>query len=234
MSTKLKPLVSTNAPARKRLISALEQLLYSNSLKIEDMLPAVVLNYDRNANIATVRPLIKLLDVQDIGHSRNVIAGIPVLSMGAGNFHISFPMNTGDLGWIHASDRDISQFVQSLKESIPNSGRLHSFSDAMFIPDVFRQYTIAAEDSAAMVIQSTNGATKISIRGDNIKITAPTKILLQTPTVETSANLQVDGNLLVNGTAKIVGDTNIDGVSFIGHGHISSSPGNRTSGGAIS
>ncbi|XAO36863.1 hypothetical protein WP1_224 [Pseudomonas phage WP1] len=32
-----------------------------------------------------------------------------------------------------------------------------------------------------MVIQSTNGATRISIRGDNIKITAPSNVTVDTP-----------------------------------------------------
>ncbi|XAO36864.1 baseplate spike protein [Pseudomonas phage WP1] len=65
-----------------------------------------------------------------------------MISMGAGGFHISFPIQQGDIGWIYAADRDTSQFLESLSMSKPNTGRIHKLDHGMFIPDVFRRYTI--------------------------------------------------------------------------------------------
>lgn len=134
---------------------------------MDGMLPAVVISYDRAENIATVRPLIQTLDTDGVAHQRAQIASVPVLAIGGGDFALSFPVAAGDLGWIEASDRDISLFMQSLADSPPNTVRKHSFSDGRFIPDKVRSYTIDGSDTGAVVLQSLSGGAKVSIRPDN-------------------------------------------------------------------
>lgn len=231
--TKLTPLTSASPPARKRLVTALEQLLYSNALFTENLLPAEIVQYDRESNLATVRPMIMFVDVSGNGIRRNQVVGIPVLSLGAGGFHISFPIKEGDLGWIYASDRDISQFKQSLSSTKPSTGRNHKFADGMFIPDMFRKYVINQEDADAMVIQSVDSATRISIRGDNIKITAPSNVTVDTPLATFTNDVAVGKNLTVTGDAVINGEAIVKGIAVSTHGHISSAPGNRTANGMI-
>ncbi|MNZ27639.1 hypothetical protein D3C78_448590 [compost metagenome] len=99
------------------------------------------------------------------------------------------------------------------------------FSDSIFIPDVFRQYTINGEDAGAMVIQSTDGASRISIRADNIKITTPLKVTLDTPTTELTGDLTVGGNTTMVGTLDVTGvttlpaTTTVAGKAVNGHNH---------------
>lgn len=161
-------------------------------------LPAEVLSFDRARNMATVRPLIVFTAMDNTLIPRDQIVDVPVLSLGGGKFHISFPIAKGDLGWITASDRDLSLFLQSLKQSKASTNRTHDFADSLFVPDVFRKYTVAGEDSGAMVIQSTDGATKISLRGDNILI-ATSKVLVRAPESEFTGNVTIDGNLTTSG-----------------------------------
>ena len=201
----LKPVVSASPSDSRNLRSTLAYMLRQHELRTDQMLPARVINFDRATNMATVKPLIMWLDVNDNQIPRHSIANVPVLSLGGGGFHISFPLAQGDLGWIYASDRDLSLFKQSLKETVANTGRAHRFEDSMFVPDVFRQYTVAGEDSGAMVLQSTDGATKVSIRPDNIKIAAPSKLLIEVPDTEITGNLKVGGN------TEIAGMTNVNG-----------------------
>ncbi|MGQ4806668.1 hypothetical protein ACUBIR_26045, partial [Escherichia coli] len=125
-----------------------------------------------------------------------------------------------------ASDRDLGIFRATLQQSKPNTGRCHRFEDGMFIPDVFRKYVINGEDTNAMVIQSVDGATRVSIRPDNIKMTA-SLVTIDAPTAHFTGNVTVDKTL----TATV--DAVVAGISVKGHGHISSAPGNRTAGAMI-
>lgn len=150
---------------------------------LDGQLPAKVISYDRIKNVAKVQPLIKVILTSGKVKSRAMIAAVPVLALGGGGFCVTFPLKAGDTGWIEASDRDISLFVKSLVESIPNTYRTHDFSDSRFIPDVFTKYTYSSADSADMVIQSLDGTTKINIGPSGIKLTHPVLISLNAPTV---------------------------------------------------
>lgn len=138
---------------------------------VDGMLPAQVTAYDRETNRATVQILIQVVGTDGTVVSRPLIASVPVLVLGSGGFMVNFPINAGDYGWIHASDRDISIFLQGYTESQPNTERVKSFSDGMFIPDVMRDYTINAEDDDRMVISSVDGLTRIALGDGVIKAT---------------------------------------------------------------
>ena len=109
------------------------------------------------------------MDVDLIRQVCNAVT-IPVVAHGAGNFLISFNISIGDLGWIEASDRDISLFKQAYEQSKPNTRRMHNFSDARFVPDVMTGFEIAAEDAGALVIQNKAGNIKIALDEDEIRI----------------------------------------------------------------
>lgn len=142
--------------------------------KTDDMLPAQVIAYDRTTNRAQVMPLIQVVTTASEVVNRAVIASIPVLQLGGGGFVASFPIQPGDLGWIKANDRDISFFKKTLKNSAPNTQRKHSFEDAIFIPDsMFRNVTIAGEDTNNLVIQNNAGTVKIAWWSTFLKIIAP-------------------------------------------------------------
>lgn len=217
----------------RSLTSALVAIGEKESADHDNLLPAIVISYDRNTNLATVKPLIQVVLVNKGIKSRHPLARIQVLSLGGGGFHINFPIKKGDLGWIYAADRDLTSFKSILAEGAPTTSRMHSFSDGVFVPDVFRKYTINSEDADAMVLQSVDGKTTISIRGDNIKVTAPTKVLVDTPLSEFTGNVKIDKNLIVTGTTDVNGGfsaaagqpctlpdtTTTGGLKVVGHDH---------------
>lgn len=135
----------------------------------DGMLPAKVINYNRTTNRATVQILIQVLGTDGTVASRPRIASVPVLVLGSGGFMVNFPITSGDYGWICANDRDISMFLQTYAESQPNTERVKSFSDGVFIPDVMRGYTIDEEDASRMVISTTDGKTRVAIGTGVIK-----------------------------------------------------------------
>lgn len=195
---------------------------------VDDMMPAQVISYNRATNVAQVQPLIVVVNTNDIQIERATIAAVPVLQLGGGGFVLSFPINAGDLGWIKANDRDISLFKQFHKKAPPNTQRKHSFEDALFIPDTMMQgITINAEDANRVVLQSLDGNARISISGDQVKITAETiildasdKITLDTPLTEITGQLIGGTNSSYDRTATFNGDIRTTGDVKGGHGSV--------------
>jgi hypothetical protein len=141
---------------------------------VDGMLPArvVAFNGDRNAPRVTVQPLVALLTTGNAQVSRAQIASLPVFQFGAGGFLMSFPLQPGDLGWIMASDRDISLFLQAYDVARPQTLRKHNFADAVFIPDVMHNYSIAVEDETNAVWQTADSDTRVALWPEFVKITA--------------------------------------------------------------
>ncbi len=204
---------------------------------LDDMLPARVLSYDRSTNRASVQPLILVVNTSNEQVIRAQIASVPVYQAGAGGFVISFPVNTGDLGWIKANDRDISLFKKNYTQAAPNTQRMHTFSDAVFIPDSFmKNVVINSEDAANLVIQTTDGTVRVAIWSNKVKITAPS-VILDTPTTTCTGDLVVDGDTLLTGTVtaqstldvtgkitaetdlQVDGNLDINGIDFATHRH---------------
>lgn len=168
------------------VLRALQKLVAINT---DDCLPATVISYNRTSNRASVQPQVKMVLSDGTLKSRGPIASVPMLQYGGGGFVVSVPAVSGTRGWIKASDRDISLYLQGMQENPPNTQRMHSFSDGFFIPDVLGGYVINGEDAANLTIQTMDGTVRVAIWPNQVKITAPggnaiigqTDIVLTTP-----------------------------------------------------
>lgn len=170
------PVIPSKNPADDGNVGgALNTIFRKRMMKHEARLPAIVMSYDRVRNVATVRPLIQMLKTNGVTVQRASIASVPVLALGGGGYNITFPLANGDLGWIEASDRDISLFLQSMKSAPPSDFLIHRFAHGHFVPDAFRQYTFdSADDASSMVIQNYAGNVKICLDPAAIRVIAPT------------------------------------------------------------
>jgi hypothetical protein len=156
----------------------------SNFSSLAGMMREILANFDRATNRANVKPLIRLIKTNGTVQSRAAVANIPVLQMGGGNFMLNFNLNPGDLGFIKASDRDMSLFLQSFNESPPNTYRKHSFEDSIFIPAPMHNMTINAEDESHVVLSTLDGTQRVAIWANQVKITSDTKVVIDAPLTE--------------------------------------------------
>lgn len=139
--------------------------------EVDDCLPARVISYDDATNRAVIQPIVQMGLTDGSKLSRAKIANIPVYRFGGGGFFMRFPLKAGDLGWLKANDRDISLTMQAGGgEDWPNTTRLHSFSDAVFYPDTFKQWVIAAANADAAVWQSLTGTVCIALTDAGVTI----------------------------------------------------------------
>jgi hypothetical protein len=198
---------------------------------VDDMLPAKVISFDRTTNLAQVQPLIMVVKTDNTIQARAIVASIPVLQIGGGNFMLNYNLNPGDLGFIKANDRDISLFMQSFTQSPPNTYRKHSFSDAIFIPAALKGYTINAEDADNVVLSTLDGTQRVAIWANQVKITSNARIILDAPVVEmtgvfeTGTNVGYGGNGTINGTLNATVDVTAAGISLVNHVHTEVSTG---------
>jgi hypothetical protein len=196
-------------------------------MNTDAMLPARVLNYDRENNVATVQPVIAMLTTDGKVVPRAQVARVPVLALGGGGFCLNFPLVQGDLGWIEASDRDISLYLQSLNEAQPNTYRLHSFEDGRFIPDVMNKFDVGDVAADEMAIQSLDGTVRVTLSPTRVRVVAP-EVLIDTD------QMTVNGVTTFNDEVTFNDDTVTNGIRFSTHKHTGVTTGGGTSGGPTS
>lgn len=148
-------------------------LLRHYGLDFECVLPAVVLKYDRATNIVTVQGAVNRITTSGEPVVRTEME-VPCFNPTGGMIGINFPLKPGDTGWVVASDRDSTFFKQQLGVADPNTDALHKYSFGFFLPDKISGFQIQPEDEGALVIQTVDGATRISIKDERVKITRNT------------------------------------------------------------
>lgn len=191
---------------------------------VDGMLPATVISYNRTTNRATVAPSINKVMTNGEQLVRSQLANIAVLALGGGDFCMTFPLKPGDTGWIEASDRDISAWLQGSgkRRAQPNTHRIHSFSDGRFIPDKLGDYTLPPEAEGGVCLQHKSGACAIIITEEKIIFKGPVEML---DAVDMKQTLAVAGKSTMDGGAAI------GGIEFGTHKHNGVQEGNDTSGG---
>ena len=198
----------------------LKRFLFKN---IDKATPAMVLSHDRAANRVKVKPLITMVDSNGDAVSKSNIASVPVLNLGGGGWLINFNLPAGQQGMIFSFDRDISLFLQAKAESRPNTSRMHTFEDSIFIPQQWFDYVISEEDSAAMVIQNLNGTAKVALDDSSIRI-----VHNETRAEFTSDSTSIDSPLSINlnsaGGINITSDggVTVNNVTFDSSGAVNS------------
>lgn len=208
-----------NESAKKDwLPGVLDMLSHRVKRDMEHCIPCEVIAVHSRTRV-DVKLLIMMVDADGNRVSRQNVTNIPVETLGAGDLLVSFPIQEGDKGWIEASDRDISLFLQSYSESQPGTRRMHSFNDAKFVPDIMTNFTVSQEDSSAVVIQNRNGSVKIAIDQSEVRI------------VNNSVSVKVNGSS-VTGVAP--GGFNLNGLVIDSNGEFTTKSGLSSSNGDVS
>lgn len=238
------PKIPSKPPAIDGDLGGAFAFIFEKLMQATDgQLPARVISYNRATNRAQVQPLISIISTSGTQVGRAPIAAVPVLALGGGNMFINFPLGPGDLGWIEASDRDISLFLQSAQMSPPNDTRVHSFEHGRFVPDVFDNYTFTP-DAGAMVISSLDGSTrlvmsegKINLIAADVQINSTTAEINATSSVTVntaSYNINTTGfGTMVTGSVSLPAATVIDGRPFPTHQHSGVQTGSGNTGGIV-
>lgn len=173
-------------------------------LDVDDMLPAKIIAWDKDKNRAQVEILYLVTMTDGSVNPMLAPAEVPTFVLGGGDLCLCWPLKTGDLGWIKSADRDISLFLQEYNAQPGNTPRIHTFEDAMFIPDVMKDFVMV--DGAAACLQTKDGTTGVAIKSGNIllKVGGNTAVMTAAGTVFskpiTAPNAIINGISIVNHT----------------------------------
>lgn len=154
------------------LVGVIKTAVNKAMQSMDTMLPVEVVAYDRATNRATVRHLVQMVGSDGEAVDRADVASIRVMQPGNGAFNISLPIQPGDKGWLMAADRDISTFQQGLQKSAPNTARMHSFQDGVFMPDAMSNGNAPAGQEGRVVIGANDGSSYMAFDGDGFEWSA--------------------------------------------------------------
>lgn len=184
-------------------LTDLTQLAFRKQmLDVDDMLPARIVSFDRDTNRAQVEILYMVTMTDGSLNGMLAPAEVPTLTVGGGGFVLSFPLKSGDLGWIKASDRDISLFLQEYNAQPGNTPRIHSFEDSVFIPDVMRGWVNPEPDGASL--QTLDGTTRVTLKGGEVKVVVGSCSFTITDS-GVVCNKPIQAPNFTNGTVNLVG-----------------------------
>lgn len=196
---------------------------------IQFRLPAFVIAYDYDTNIATVRIATKKKTTHkdddgkfiDMDYPEyRVRVKQPFSNVDGGGIGIIFPISIGDTGWIEAADCNCDAFFSDpskIQDSSDDFGKF-LFQYGSFTPCVWNpksDWKILEEDKGCIAIRNSEGDLRITLnpKTKEIRVITPTKISCETPLVEMSGNLNVKGAIHSDG------DTTAGAISLKNHVH---------------
>lgn len=80
-----------------------------------------------------VQPLVSMLDAKGIPHPYGLLYSLPVMRLQGGNSAVICDPQVNDIGLAIFADRDISNVIETKAESSPNSYRVMSMSDGVYL-----------------------------------------------------------------------------------------------------
>lgn len=101
---------------------------------IHTCIPGRIEKYDYAKQQAEIKPLIKTDYNDDTTESMPVISNVPVIFPGSSETIIHFPLEKGDTGLIHFSEKALENWLSLGGESDSGDKRKFDLSDAIFVP----------------------------------------------------------------------------------------------------
>jgi len=179
---------------RASLESVLAVAINTYLKDVHTILPGQIISFDPVEQLADVQPeLQRNIDSELV--NLPVLSKIPVRFLKSGDFTITFPLKEGDEVSIYVIERSIDNWLEDGGIQSPNDTRKFDLSDAFIVPVLYSQtQKIENFDPDNMVIKSTNGNSKITLKTDG------------TVLMETTANTEItSAKTIINNDLEVTG-----------------------------
>lgn len=185
---------------RASLESVLATAINTYLKDVHTMLPGQIINFDPVEQLADIQPQLKR-NVDGKLINLPVLSKVPIRFLKSGDFTITFPLKEGDEVSLYFIERSIDNWLEEGGIQSPNDYRKFDLSDAYAVPVLYSQkQKIADFDPDNMVIKSTNGNSKITLKTDG------------TILMETTANTEItSAKTIINNNVDIVGNLDVTG-----------------------
>jgi hypothetical protein len=147
-------------------------------LNVHTHLPGTIKSFDAATQTATVQPNIKAIYVALGAVALPPIPKVPVLVLGGGGGHLSFPVEAGDECLLLFSERAIDNWFQAGGVQEPSDDRVHDLTDAFAIVG-FRSLKNALGEvpDDGVLLRAPNGKVVYLGGSTGIGVAAPKALL---------------------------------------------------------
>lgn len=167
---------------RKRAFEDAKQQAEAASLCVADIVK--VISFDEESMTVDVLPITRYPD-EDTFQTKPQVLAVPVATIYGGGFIIRPVYSAGDIGVVVYLDRDSDATIAGGAEADPNTERLHSGDDAIFIGGIRTgSNTISGLPSGSLCLGTPDGSVLVSISKTGVDI---------------SGNVTISGDLTVSG-----------------------------------
>lgn len=157
-----------------------------------------VVKMDAEKMTVDVQPLVRVPD-RDQYQDKSQILAVPVAMIYGGGFVVRPVYSAGDIGVLLYFDRDTDSSLVDGSQTDPNTGRLHSGDDAVFIGGVkVDSKTITGLPGGTLCAGTDTGSVYLSI---------------------SKSGIEIKGDVTVTGSVKVTGDVTAGNVSLKNHTH---------------
>lgn len=156
-----------------------------------------------------------------------IIPQLPLIIEGTDTSWLTWGNVVGSECLVHFNDRDIDNWFETGEEYLPNSTRLHDFSDGFVTLRPRNKLKVFPYDDEAVVLKNSNSLVRMT--ENTIQVTnGNLNLLIQNDTVTITGNVVVNGNITASGT--ITGQTDVIASTISGkthtHGGVQTGSGN--------
>jgi len=194
------------------LASNIEQGIRNILKDVHTSMPGIIETFDPVKQIASIQPAIKRIFKTNDGDKEiltptdlPILINVPIQFPRGGGFSLTFPVKKGDECLLVFCERSFDNWHKFGGVKEPGAKRFHSLSDATaFVGLSSLANKIPAYDETNVQLKKDDGSVELTLLADgNARLKADTKITLESPDVECTANLKVSGNLEVIGDSTL-------------------------------
>ncbi len=206
------------------LNTVIDDAITSRLKQVHTCTPGIIDEFDPATGLASIQPSIKRLLVNGKEITLPKLTNCPIGNLKAGNYTITLPVAQGDECMIHFTERSMDAWIKFGDVRLPNDKRMHSLSDAYFIPmSTSESKATSSYDTENLVIRSTSNAVKITLNANDNSIT-----------LDAPGGVTMNGDVSVIGALDVTGNSTASnhisgGISGSGHTH-TGNQGSPTSG----
>lgn len=149
------------------LLQLLNEIIEAKLLEIHTSLPASIVSYDYDKNLAVVKPALKRkYKKEESAIDLPLINDVPVGIYRMGESWIRLPINPGDEGQLIICERSIDKWITEGGTIDPEDFRKFSLADAVFWPGLTSQKKLMHSKSKKTSVEIKNKKGVIEITPD--------------------------------------------------------------------
>lgn len=168
-------------------------------VNLHTAMPGEIEAFDETTQLAQIKPLIKRIFTGGNDVAIKSLIHVPIMSLRAGGFVLTFPVSVGDECLVIFCERAIDAWLQSGGAQKPTELRRHDYSDAVAIVGLNNQTNpISGFSMDGLQIRNESGNTVITIKDGEIDITAPL-MTVTAPTTTWTGDINLTGILTATG-----------------------------------